>query len=428
MMSPESELANVRRDVLPNGLVVITERMPQFRSVAIGIWVRAGSRHEPPELAGLAHFIEHMVFKGTERRTAEEIAREIDSVGGLLDAFTTKEMVCFNARVLDEHLELAFDVLADLVLRPRFDAEDVEREKQVVLEEIKMDEDTPENVVNDLFLQHFWREHPLGRPILGTPETVAGFDRASLERWHRRWYVPNNLVVAAAGHIEHERLVEMVSREFAALPAVPDGLAVLPPEPQPALVLRRKRELEQVHLCLGVPACGATDPQRFAVAVANTVLGAGMSSRLFQNIRERQGLAYAVGSDHVAYRDAGLLSVYAGTSQRWLERLLESVLEEFRRLKHEPIPAAELARAKQQLKGSYTLTLETPGNRMGNRARQELYFGRFFTLEEIFAAIDRVTAEEVQQAAQELFTSERLALAALGPLDGFQPTREMLVC
>ncbi len=422
------ELANVRRDQLPNGLVVITERMPQFRSVAVGIWVRRGSRHEPPELAGLAHFIEHMVFKGTERRSAEEIARAVDSVGGMLDAFTTKEMVCFNARVLDEHLELAFDVLADLVRRPRFDPTEIEREKQVVLEEIKMDEDTPETLVNELFLQNFWREHPLGRPILGTRETVSSFDRDSLRRWFEHWYTPDNLVIVAAGNVEHHRFVEMVAREFADVPAGRNGIVAVPPEPQPALVLRRKRELEQVHVCLGVPACGATDPRRFAIALANTILGAGMSSRLFQNIRERQGLAYSVGSDHVAYHDAGVLSVYAGTSVQWLERLLQSVLEEFRRMKQEPVSEEELHRARQQLKGSYTLSLETPTNRMANRARQELYFGRFLTLEEIFAAIDAVTPEQVQRAAAELFTADRLALAALGPLGGFQPTREMLAC
>jgi predicted Zn-dependent peptidase len=422
------ELANVRRDRLPNGLVVITERMPHFRSVAVGIWVRRASRDEPPEFAGLAHFIEHMVFKGTERRSAEEIARAVDSVGGLLDAFTTKETVCFNARVLDEHLELAFDVLADLVRRPRFDPAEIEREKQVVLEEIKMDEDSPETLVNELFLQNLWREHPLGRPILGTRETVSSFDRDTLRRWFEHWYTPDNLVIVAAGNVEHDRFVEMVAREFSDLPAGRNGSAATPPQPQPALVLRRKRELEQVHLCLGVPACGATHPQRFAVALANTILGAGMSSRLFQNIRERQGLAYSVGSDHVAYRDAGVLSVYAGTSVQWLERLLQSVLEEFRRMKQEPVGEEELHRARQQLKGSYTLSLETPANRMANRARQELYFGRFLTLEEIFAAIDAVTPEQVQQAAEELFRADRLALAALGPLDGFQPTREILSC
>ncbi|MGD0840716.1 MAG: pitrilysin family protein, partial [Candidatus Acidiferrales bacterium] len=299
----------IERDVLPNGLVVITEPMPHVRSASVGVWLRAGSRREPAGRAGLAHFIEHMVFKGTERRTAEQIAREMDSVGGLLDAFTEKEIVCFNAKVLDEHVPIAFDLLSDLVLRPRFDEEELEREKQVVLEEIRMEEDNPEYVVHEMFSQGFWPRHALGRPILGTPESVSGFTRQSLFETFRTSYAPNNAIITAAGRIDHARLVDLAAREFGSTCAEPQAPADPPPQPRPARVSRSKSELGQAHICLGVPSYPIADKRRFAVSLLNNVLGGGMSSRLFQNIRERQGLAYAVFSDVNPYSDAGLLSV-----------------------------------------------------------------------------------------------------------------------
>jgi predicted Zn-dependent peptidase len=423
-----NELDAVRRTLLPNGLVVISERMPHFRSTSVGIWVRTGSRREPAERNGISHFIEHMVFKGTARRSCEEIARTIDSVGGMLDAFTTKEMVCFNAKVLDEHLPLAFDVISDMVLDPLFPEMEIEREKSVVLEEIKMDEDTPEALVNEAFLQNVWEGHALGRPILGTRETVANFEKERVFDWFRRCYVPNEIVVSAAGNVEHERLVELAAAAFGPLESAPNGYHEAPPEPRAPLVVRQKPALEQAHVCLGVPAFSVSDRRRFASALLNTILGAGMSSRLFQNIRERQGLAYAVFSEMTHYHDTGLLTVYAGTGGEKLEGLVRSVMDEFRRLKEEPVPDEELTRAKEQLKGSMTLSLESTGSRMGNRARQEMYFGRFYSLEEIFASIDAVSSEELQRVAGELFTPERIALAALGQLDGFRPNRVLLAC
>jgi predicted Zn-dependent peptidase len=423
-----NELDAVRRTLLPNGLVVISERMPHFRSTSVGIWVRTGSRREPAERNGISHFIEHMVFKGTARRSCEEIARTIDSVGGMLDAFTTKEMVCFNAKVLDEHLPLAFDVISDMVLDPLFPEMEIEREKSVVLEEIKMDEDTPEALVNEAFLQNVWEGHALGRPILGTRETVANFEKERVFDWFRRCYVPNEIVVSAAGNVEHERLVELAAAAFGPLESAPNGYHEAPPEPRAPLVVRQKPALEQAHVCLGVPAFSVSDRRRFASALLNTILGAGMSSRLFQNIRERQGLAYAVFSEMTHYHDTGLLTVYAGTGGEKLEGLVRSVMDEFRRLKEEPVPDEELTRAKEQLKGSMTLSLESTGSRMGNRARQEMYFGRFYSLEEIFASIDAVSSEELQRVAGELFTPERIALAALGQLDGFRPNRDLLAC
>ena len=423
-----NELDAVRRTLLPNGLVVISERMPHFRSASVGIWVRTGSRREPAERNGISHFIEHMVFKGTARRSCEEIARTIDSVGGMLDAFTTKEMVCFNAKVLDEHLPLAFDVISDMVLDPLFPELEIDREKSVVLEEIKMDEDTPEALVNEAFLQNVWEGHSLGRPILGTRETVANFEQVKVFDWFRRCYLPNEIVVSAAGNVEHERLVELAAAAFGPLESAPNGHMEEPPEPRAPLVVRQKPALEQAHVCLGVPAFSVTDHRRFASALLNTILGAGMSSRLFQNIRERQGLAYAVFSEMTLYHDTGLLTVYAGTGGEKLEGLVRSVMEEFRRFKKEPVGDEELTRAKEQLKGSMTLSLESTGSRMGNRARQEMYFGRFYSLEQIFASVDAVSSEELQQVAGELFTPERIALAALGQLDGFRPNRDLLAC
>jgi predicted Zn-dependent peptidase len=422
------ERRDIQREVLPNDLVVITERMPHVRSVSVGIWIRTGSRREPPELNGISHFIEHMVFKGTERRSAEEIARSVDSVGGMLDAFTAKEMICFNAKVLNEHLPVAFDVLSDLILRPRFAEEDIVKEKQVVLEEIKMDQDHPDYLVHEIFTQNFWRGHPLGKPILGTRETVKRFTRDSLFTCFRPWYAPNNTVITAAGHLEHARLMELVTREFGGLASTAASSPDSAPRPQPRITTKTKRELEQVHICMGVPSYPVAHERRFAAAVLNNILGGGMSSRLFQNIRERQGLAYAVFSELSPYRDAGLLSIYAGTALETAGRVVRSVIDEFRNLKQQPISDEELRRAKDHLKGSLMLSLESTSSRMSNLAREEMYFSRFFTLDEILASIERVTREEVQQVAQELFLPEQIAVTVLGKLDGFKLTRDELAC
>src|SRR5271167_4369175 len=303
-----TELRDIQKHVLPNGLVVITETMSHVRSVSVGVWIRNGSRREVQEENGLAHFLEHMVFKGTERRSAEDIAREMDSVGGMLDAFTSKEQVCFNAKVLDEHLPIAFDVITDLVLRPRLDADDVRKERQVVLEEIKMDLDNPEYLLHDIFTRGFWPEHALGRPILGTPETVRNFSREALRRRYQDWFAPDHLVITAAGNVTPQQVLDLAQKEFGDLK--PSGH--LDPEPVPLTAapinLETKRDLEQVHLCIGVPSIPLAHERRFAVAVLNNLLGGGMSSRLFQNIRERQGLAYAVFSELTPYSDAGMFS------------------------------------------------------------------------------------------------------------------------
>jgi predicted Zn-dependent peptidase len=423
-----SNVRDIQRQVLPNGLVVITETMQHVRSVSVGIWVRNGSRREVPAENGLAHFLEHMVFKGTERRTAESIAREMDSVGGMLDAFTSKEQICFNAKVLDEHLPIAFDVLADLVQRPKFDSEDLKKERQVVLEEIKMDLDNPEYLLHDIFTRGFWPNHSLGRPILGTPETVRGFDREAIYRRFQTWFSPDHILVTAAGNITHEQVLKLVEGEFGGLKPIGIKEEDAVPSTGAPINLERKRDLEQVHLCIGVPSLPIAHERRFGIAVLNNLLGGGMSSRLFQNIREKQGLAYAVFSELTPYSDAGMFSVYAGTAKETVGKVLDMTIAEFRAMKESPVSAEELLRAKNHLKGSLMLSLESTSSRMSNLARQELYFHRFSSLDEILASIEAVTREEVQALAQEFFRPERIAVTVLGPLNGFTLDRARLEC
>jgi len=417
---------SVQKEVLTNGLVILTEPMQHMHSVSVGIWLRGGSRREPAELNGISHFIEHMLFKGTARRTAEDIAREVDSVGGMLDAFTAKEMVCFNTRVLDEHLPKAFDIVADMVREPKFAPEDIEREKSVILEEIRMTQDNPEDLVHELFTQNFWSPHPLGKPILGTPETVSALAREKLESWFRRWYAPNHLVITAAGNLTHQQMVDLVSERFAKLAPSPNGDVDAAPVAAPHITLRTKHELEQVHICIGVPALPMTDQRRFVVSALNNVLGGGMSSRLFQNIREKQGLAYSIFSEMNSYRDSGSLSVYAGTSLETADQVVRSVLAEFRKLKDEPLPEEELRRAKDHLKGATLLASEGTGQRMNSLARYHLYFGRYFSPAELIALLEKVTPQDVQQIAREFFKPERIAASVVGNLDGFELTRQQL--
>jgi predicted Zn-dependent peptidase len=416
----------VEQETLPNGLVVITEPMEHVHSVSVGVWLRTGSRREPPELNGISHFIEHMVFKGTRRRSAEDIAREVDSVGGMLDAFTSKEMVCFNTRVLDEHLPKAFDVVADMVLEPKFAPEEIEREKSVILEEIRMVQDNPEDLAHELLTQNFWPRNPLGKPILGTPETVSAFTRETLQKWFRSCYAPNNMVITAAGHLTHAQLVDLVAERFAKLAPSENGAADSAPESVPHITLLTKQDLEQVHICMGVTALPIADRRRMAVNVLNNVLGGGMSSRLFQNIRERQGLAYSIFSELSAYRDTGLLAVYAGTSLETGEKVVDSVLNELRRLKDEPLDEEELRRAKDHLKGATLLALEGSGQRMNSLARYHIYFGRYYSPAELISLLENVTAEDVQQVASEFFQPGRLAASVVGNLNGFALTQDQL--
>ena len=423
-----TEARDIKKQVMPNGLVVITETMPHVRSVSVGVWVRNGSRHEFAEENGLAHFIEHMVFKGTERRSAEAIAREMDSVGGMLDAFTSKEQICFNAKVLDEHLPIAFDVIADLILRPTFNPEDVKKERQVILEEIKMDSDNPEYLLHEIFTRGFWPEHPLGRSILGTPETVKNFNRDNLKARFASWFAPNHLLVTAAGNVTHEEVLRLVTSEFGHLQPSDSQSVGATPRTEAPIHIEKKRDLEQVHLCLGVPSIPLAHEDRFGIAVLNNVLGGGMSSRLFQSIRERQGLAYAVFSEITPYSDAGMLTVYAGSAKDKVGQVLDLIVHEFRNLKESPVTEEELVRSKNHLKGSLMLSLESTSARMSNLARQELYFRRFYSLDEILASIETVTREQLQSLAQQYFRTEDTAVTVLGNLNGFKLDRARLAC
>jgi predicted Zn-dependent peptidase len=421
-------MARIRKDVLPNGLTVLTESMPAIRSVCIGIWLRTGSREERVEENGVSHFIEHMLFKGTKNRSAEQIARAADSIGGHLDAFTAKETTSFSIKALDEHLPRAFGILSDLVKNPLFKPADITNESRVIQEEIKMVEDTPDDLVHEIFTQSYWRGQGLGRPILGTRHTVRSFDRERLVRYFHRHYTPNNMLVAAAGHLRHGQVVDLIAKEFGDQRAGSPAKAGPIPVPHPNIQVRHKTDIEQVHLCVGAPSYPQPHKNRFPSYILNSVLGGGMSSRLFQNIREKRGLAYSVFSSLSSFHDAGCLSVYAGTASEKARQVVELILAEFCELKANPISAEELQRAKDYLKGSLLLSLESSSSRMGNVARQELYFGRYISQDELSRRVDAVTAEQVLAVAREFFHPDHLAITVLGPVNGFKLSRADLSC
>jgi predicted Zn-dependent peptidase len=425
-----SPTRNIRRTVLPNGLLVLTEDMPNVRSVSMGVWIASGSRDEPLELNGISHFVEHMVFKGTTTRNARQFAREVDSIGGNLDAFTSKENICFNIKVLDEHTAPALELLSDLVLHPTFTPEDIAREQGVILEEIKMDEDSPDYLVHETFTQNFWKGHALGRPTLGTVKSVSSFTQPVVFDFFASRFTPSNMVFSAAGHLDHDRFVAQVAERFSGLgTGKGTPLAKLPaPATFATITLKRKKSLEQVQLCLGVPAPPVDSPARYAMYLLNSMLGSGMSSRLFQTIREDRGLAYSIYSEASPFRDTGALSIYAGTSAEKTPEVIRLTLDELRRLKEDTVPEAELIRAKEQLKSNILLGLESSSSRMSNLARQEMYFGRFFTVDEITAEVEAVTAAEIQMLARQLFRPEAIALTVLGNLGPLDITREALAC
>lgn len=420
----------VRLTRLPNGITVLTEHMPSLRSVTTGIWVRRGSRHEVPELNGICHFIEHAVFKGTERRTARDIAVESDRFGGHLDAFTTHEMTGFAIKVADKSLPGAFDLIADLLAHPRFDQDDLEREQKVVLEEMKMVGDTPDEQLGELFNAAYFPDHALGRPIEGTEETVCTFDHHTISSFHAREFSPANLVVAAAGNVEHERLLELVEKSFdnsAANDAtVPTEFIAQAPTPAAPILIEQKKELEQAHLILASPWPNAKDEDRYAGSLLASVVGGGTSSRLWQTIREERGLAYSVGAGGSTFSDVGVFTIYAGTSPEQLDQVLDLSLVEMRRVVNESVPEEELKLAKDQALSSILLGLESSSARVSALARQEIIHGRHITPEETIEKIEAVKAEDLQRVAREYFTSESLALGALGNLNGFRVDRSRL--
>jgi predicted Zn-dependent peptidase len=417
----------IRKETLPNGLTLITESIPHVRSVSLGVWLRRGSRHEPASLNGISHFIEHLVFKGTESRSAQEIALVMDSIGGQVDAFTTKEHTCFYAKVLDRHLPTAMEVLSDIVRHPKFDPVEVERERNVVVEEIRMVEDTPDELIYDLFSEHFYPGHPLGRPIQGTEQTVSSLSRARLLRFFKNAYRPGNLFIAAAGNLRHARVAKLVRKTFGPMNAgrTTPG-STRRPRTRNGIVKRSKRELEQLHVLLGLPAHPETFEDRYTLYVMNTLLGGTMSSRLFQKIREQRGLAYSVYSAVNAFKDCGFMMVYAATNPKQGSDVVHLTLEELSDLRENGPDTAELEVAKEHLKGSLMLALESTSSRMSNLARQDLHFGRQFTLEEIIGGIDAVTVERIHALSQNLFRDSRVALAAVGRLTPFRMTERAL--
>ena len=405
------------RDSFDNGLCLITESMPDVRSVSLGVWLIRGSRHEGDSHAGLAHFTEHMLFKGTTSRSAEVIAQEVDSVGGQLDAFTGKEYVGYYIKVLDEHLPRAVDLLSDLLSRPAFNQEDIAREKKVVLEEIKMVEDMPDDLVHELFTESFWPEHPLGRSILGSPASIDGITSEVLRDFFGRVYVPDNLVIAAAGNIHHETVRDLIQKFFNLQFANGELITGLPPQSNPNIKVHDK-DIEQSHICFGLEGYSQDHKDRYTSYVLNTVLGGSMSSRLFQNIREKRGLAYAISSGLVSYRDVGALSVYAGCDASVVPEVVDLVVKELRTLRSKPISNQELTRAKDHLKGSLVLGLENTTSRMSKLAHSEIYFGRQIELSENLLCIDQVTVDDVQRVATDLFSNRALGVTVVGPVHG----------
>ena len=407
---------------LSNGIPLLSERMPHVRSVAFGVWIDSGSRHETPADSGISHFLEHMLFKGTHSRSAEQIAREVDSIGGHLDAFTGKELVGYTIKVLDEHLPKALDVISDLVLHPLFQPEDVDKEKGVILEELKMELDNPEYLIHEAFMEDFWRGHPLGAPIIGTRANIKSFSPERVAAYHQRVYAPGRIVLTAAGNMQHGALRRLAEKYFGSLAAGSPLAKQSKPRAETPFLMQKKR-LQQVQLCMGVPAMPVADPRRYTAYVMNTLLGGGMSSRLFQNIRERQGLAYSVYSELSLYQDTGCLAIYAGVAKDATRKVVDSILSELTSVMRDGVPDEELRRAKDHMKGSLMLSLESTTSRMSNLARQHLFHGRIISFDEMLREIEKVTARDVKALAKQLFGRGQIGLALLGPVErvGLKP-------
>jgi predicted Zn-dependent peptidase len=413
----------VRRTVLPSGLRIVTEAIPTTRSIALGVWVGIGSRDETPAMSGASHFLEHLLFKGTHKRTALQISAEIEAVGGETNAFTTKEYTCYYARVLDDDLALAVDVLADAVADSILDPADVETERGVILEEIAMHEDEPGDEVHDIFTEAVYGDHPLGRLISGTEDSIKSMTRTQINGFYRRRYTAPNIVIAAAGNLEHATVVRLVRKALAgtaldSAPAEPAGPRLgnkRVPTQKPHTVVRN-RDTEQAHVVLGGIGIGRRDERRFALGVLNNVLGGGMSSRLFQEIREKRGLAYSVYSYASQYADAGLFGVYAGCAPGKVEEVLDLARKELAAVAADGLNDEEIARGKGMVKGSYVLGLEDTGSRMSRLAKSELMYGDLMTVDELLTRVDAVTPEEVRRIAAELL-DQPMTLAVVGPFD-----------
>jgi predicted Zn-dependent peptidase len=404
-----------RKDTLTNGIRVVSETLPKSRSVSIGVWVKVGSRHEQQKIGGISHFLEHLFFKGTEKRTAKDIAIEMDSLGGEMNAFTTQETTTYYAKVVDEHLPIVIDILSDIFLSSKFDPAEMEKERKVILEEIKGVEDTPDDYIHELFTNLVWPDNPLGRPILGTKETIKGLRHEDIISYINDYYSAKEVIISVAGNFEHARLIELLNNSFGKCMRSGIQKQESPPVFTPAVTVKKK-QLEQVQLCMGCKGLHYTHEDRYVIAALNTVLGNSMSSRLFQEIREQNALAYSIYSYVTSYRDTGLLTIYAGASPANALEVVRLVLKELKKIKQEGITPAEETRVKNQIKGSLILSLESSNSHMSRIARQEIYYGKHVTMDDIIKGVEKVTREDVQRLAQQLFTRENIALALLGPL------------
>ncbi|MBN2032913.1 MAG: insulinase family protein [Deltaproteobacteria bacterium] len=406
----------VNKTVLENGLRIVSERLDHFRSISLGIWVNVGSRDEGEAENGVSHFIEHMIFKGTAIRNSLRIAKELDSIGGLSNAFTGTEYTCFHSRVLDKHLQALADILSDIFLHSLFDLQDVNRERQVILQEISMLEDTPDEHIHVLFSKLFWMGHPLGMPVMGTPQTVSAINKDKILSHIRRFYTPGRIIIAAAGNVDHATLVEHFRPLFESLPKEKEVPCRMPPCSNGAVSCRYK-ELEQVHLCLGGTAPHLYSELRFAGAVFNTILGSNMSSRLFQEIREKRGLAYNVYSFLSSFLDAGVMGIYLGTDERNVNRALKIIHREIEKIQRGKISRADLRATKEHLVGGILLSSENTDTQMMRLAKNEGVFNRFVSYDELVGRIEKVTIDEVVAVAKETFQGQNVSLMALGPLE-----------
>ena len=421
---------NIKTTRLENGLTILTEKMPDVRSATIGFWIKKGSRHEPEELNGISHFIEHTVFKGTERRSALDIAIESDQLGGNFDAFTSHESVGFMMKVVDNQLPKAFDLLADMLVNPIFEAKELQREQRVIIEEMKMVEDTPEDYLGEIFQREFFPNHPLGLPIEGTRKTVRSFNQEVTRNFHAQVFQPKNLVIAVAGNVEHAQIIELAEKSFCSSSCVFSPLSETENLDAPVLsnpiILKKKRELEQAHLILATPWIESKSEKRYVAHLLESILGSGTSSRLWQSIREKRGLAYSVGASGISFEDCGIFTIYAGTSPKQLGEVVDLSIAELKKIKREGVSRSELNLAKEQTIASILLGLEDSGARAANLANQEITFETQISLDETLQKIEAVNADEIQTIAREFFQTENIALVALGNLNGLKIERDRL--
>lgn len=404
-----------RKVTLKNGVRILTEEIPHVHSVSIGLWVDNGSKNESEDVWGISHFIEHMLFKGTQKRTAMQIAQELEDTGGSINAFTDKENTCFYARVLDQHTNKAIDVLTDIYLNSVFDKDEIEREKQVVIEELKMYEDSPDDLSFDLLTEKIWDNHPLGHRIVGTEETIKAFSREKIINYMSENYTSDRLVVTVAGNINHDDVVKQLEEKLSVIPNKTSSFSENSVE-YTGNIITRYKDIEQLHVCLGTKGTFISDKDRFNYAVLDSILGGGMSSRLFQEIREKKGLAYSIGSYELVYRRAGIFGVYAGISPNNLNELVKSVLFELDLIKEGKLALTDVHRAKEQLKGSLLLSLEAVRNRMMRLARNEIYFHRQITAQEIIDDIEKVNYESIVALANDIFDRKKMSLVTVGPI------------